>query len=141
MPPASLRVLVGGSADTHWFLNFGSSLHESLRQIMAQQHVRLEDLKSVLEFGCGCGRVLRHWAGVKGPKIHGCDYNARLADWSRNNLGFANIAINQAAPPLPYEDASFDFIYAISVFTHLSADLQVPWFQELSRVTMPGGMY
>jgi len=33
----------------------------------------------------------------------------------------------------------FDFIYAFSVFTHLSESGQVAWLAELSRILRPGG--
>jgi predicted SAM-dependent methyltransferase len=33
----------------------------------------------------------------------------------------------------------FDFIYAISVFTHLGEQLGLSWIQELKRILKPGG--
>jgi SAM-dependent methyltransferase len=47
--------------------------------------------------------------------------------------------VNSLAARLDYPDAVFDFIYAISVFTHLTEDLQAPWRDELYRVLKPGG--
>ena len=99
----------------------------------------MENLSSVLEFGCGSGRVLRHWHGVQGPRIFGTDYSERLAAWCRANLPFASVSTNGARPPLPYEAGLFDLVYSISVFTHLSEELQVLWMKELSRVVRPGG--
>jgi SAM-dependent methyltransferase len=43
-------------------------------------------------------------------------------------------------PPLPYENASFDYIYSISVFTHFDKTSFVCWGEELSRVLRPGGL-
>jgi SAM-dependent methyltransferase len=40
---------------------------------------------------------------------------------------------------LPYEAGKFDLVYALSVFTHLPAELQRPWMEELLRVTSHGG--
>ena len=37
------------------------------------------------------------------------------------------------------EDASVDFIYARSVFTHLPAALTLDWMKELGRVLRKGG--
>lgn len=85
-----------------------------------------------------CGRVLRYWASVPG-EVHGCDYNARLVDWCRQALPFARLQVNGLTPPLPYADTTFDLVYALSVFTHLSADLQLPWVRELRRIIRPGG--
>jgi SAM-dependent methyltransferase len=43
-------------------------------------------------------------------------------------------------PPLPYPDGAFDFVYAFSVFTHLSVELADRWMAELRRVVKPGGL-
>jgi SAM-dependent methyltransferase len=49
------------------------------------------------------------------------------------------VSVNEIAPPLPYPDSSFDFVYAISVFTHLPENLQDAWMQDCRRVLKPGG--
>jgi ubiquinone/menaquinone biosynthesis C-methylase UbiE len=94
----------------------------------------------VLDFGCGCGRVMRRWAGITGPSFHGSDYNPNLIDWCRANLPFAHFEVNGLAPPLPYEDDQFELVYALSVFTHLTEPLQHDWMAELRRVIRPGGL-
>ena len=43
------------------------------------------------------------------------------------------------APPLPFEDATFDVVWSIAVFTHLT-DQWAPWLLELRRVMRPGGI-
>jgi SAM-dependent methyltransferase len=133
-------VLVAGTADVPWFLEFGREMFGLIADCSARHAVPVDRLGAVLEFGCGSGRVLRHWHGVHGPAIHGTDYNRRLAAWCRSALPFAAIGDNDAAPPLPYADATFDLIYAISVFTHLKAAMQRPWLDELHRVLAPGGL-
>ena len=40
---------------------------------------------------------------------------------------------------MEYADATFDFVFGISVFTHLPEELQLEWLAELHRVTQPGG--
>jgi SAM-dependent methyltransferase len=40
--------------------------------------------------------------------------------------------------PTSYDDHSFDFIYGISVFTHLPEDMQLEWLAELARIAKPG---
>ena len=54
-------------------------------------------------------------------------------------LPFVQISQNELSPPLGYPDQKFDFVYAISVFTHPSAELQTAWLRELRRILKPGG--
>jgi SAM-dependent methyltransferase len=42
-------------------------------------------------------------------------------------------------PPLSLESASFDLIWALSVFTHLT-DASLAWLAELHRLLKPGGL-
>jgi SAM-dependent methyltransferase len=71
--------------------------------------------------------------------LFGVDYNPRLVDWCRANLPFAEFAVNKPASPLNFAEGTFDFIYAISVFTHLTEEKQSYWMGELTRVLKPGG--
>jgi SAM-dependent methyltransferase len=140
LPPAELRALVSGTAEPGWFLAFGRAMFDTIVSAAARHGVPVPRMRRVLEFGCGSGRVLRHWQHVRGPEIHGTDYNPALADWCDAHLPFATIGRNQLDPPLPYADASFDLVYAISVFTHLKESLQHAWMAELRRVLVPGGL-
>jgi SAM-dependent methyltransferase len=137
LPPAHLRVLVAGTAETRWFLQFGHAMFDALQTMLARHHIILGSMDDVLEFGCGCGRVLRHWApdrSIASPRLHGCDYNPRLVEWCRTHLPFATIQQNAASPPLPFDSERFSLVYAVSVFTHMSSDLQQQWMNELHRV-------
>ncbi|HHC23785.1 MAG TPA: class I SAM-dependent methyltransferase [Desulfobacterales bacterium] len=44
-----------------------------------------------------------------------------------------------AAPP--FRDHFFDFVYAMSVFTHLTEEAEKLWIRELSRIIRPGGCF
>lgn len=136
LPSPYLVYLVTGQFNVHAFYNNGLLGIDSITKILTENGIDPSDLGSVLDFGCGCGRVLRHW---RGTQIYGTDYNEKLVSWCREALPFAVVATNGSHPPLLYENATFDFVYAISVFTHLSRNLQVPWFEELARVIRPGG--
>jgi SAM-dependent methyltransferase len=72
-------------------------------------------------------------------ELHGCDTNPLAVEWCDENLPFGQFTVNDLTPPLPYPNASFDLIYGLSVFTHLPAELQLPWMAELRRVLKPDG--
>jgi SAM-dependent methyltransferase len=42
-------------------------------------------------------------------------------------------------PPLAFEDASFDLIYAFSVFSHLNEETGISWINDFARLVRPGG--
>jgi hypothetical protein len=41
---------------------------------------------------------------------------------------------------MPFEKHTFDAVYGISIFTHLSEPLHYRWFSELVRITRQGGV-
>ena len=110
-----------------------------IREFLGRAGVDMSGVDALLDFGCGCGRVVRHWAGLPG-EVRGSDYNPNLVRWCADNLPFAQFDVNEGEPPLPYADDSFDFLYSISIFTHLDEPLQRPWMDELVRVVRPGGL-
>lgn len=141
VPPARLRLLVDGrSGDAGRFLAIGSRMAAAIRGAVSAAGSRPEEMSAILDFGCGCGRVARHWAGLRGPEIHGCDYNSELVGWCRDHLPFMQADINALTPPAPYVAGSFDLIYALSVFSHLDEALQHAWISEFQRLLRPGGL-
>jgi len=134
LPPRRLMVRVAGTADGDWFVRGGRAAYDAI-----VSHVRLDEVESVLDFGCGCGRVIRWWDAFPGT-VAGSDLDEQAIEWCRRNLPFARFEVNGLAPPVAFADASFDLVYALSVFTHLTAELQLTWRDELRRVLRPGGL-
>ncbi|HET8528870.1 MAG TPA: class I SAM-dependent methyltransferase [Gaiellaceae bacterium] len=132
LPPRRLMVRVAGTADPDWFLRGGRAGFDAIAA-----HVDLAQTRAVLDFGCGCGRVTRWFRDFDG-ELAGSDVSAEAIDWCRDNLP-GRYETNDLAPPFGFGDESFDLVYALSVFTHLTADLQLAWRDELRRVLKPGG--
>jgi SAM-dependent methyltransferase len=140
LPPPRLRMKVdGSSSDADRFLRIAGWDWETLSGVLADAGVEVESLGSVLDFGCGCGRVARQWRGVDGVELHGCDIDPELVEWCNENLGFMTADLTSLEPPTAYLDHQFDFIYAFSVFTHFPEPLQGAWMAELRRLLKPGG--
>jgi SAM-dependent methyltransferase len=140
VPPRSLIVRVAGTPDTAWFLRGGRLAAGSIRAALWRQGMRIEELGAVLDFGCGCGRVTRNWLGLRDTDVFGTDMNEQAIEWCRHNLPFATFEPNGLAPPLVFDTARFDLVYALSVFTHLPEELQFLWMRELERVLRSGGL-
>lgn len=97
--------------------------------------------RRVLDFGCGAGRVLRHFApeATEG-EFWGCDIDGPSVDWMAEHLS-PPFHVFQCAetPGLPHEDGHLDLIYAISVYTHLT-DHWAGWLLEHHRVLADDGL-
>jgi SAM-dependent methyltransferase len=123
--------MVAGVPEADWFLESGRAAAKSIRDAVP---VPLESLGSLLDFGCGCGRVVRWWSELPG-EVHGSDANRTLVRWCRENLPFGTYGVNGPEPPLGYAADSFDLVYALSVLTHLPVETQERWLDELARVS------
>lgn len=97
--------------------------------------------KRILDFGCGAGRTLRHFSGeATEAEFWGCDIDETSIAWMEEELSPPfHVFKNGVEPPLEQADATFDLIWAISVFTHLTSSWS-RWLLELRRVLKPDGL-
>ncbi|WP_237712368.1 class I SAM-dependent methyltransferase [Pedosphaera parvula] len=97
--------------------------------------------KNILDFGCGCGRFMIPMSYRIAPKkISGTDIDEEAIRWLKENYtSFNDLDANGFMPPTKYADGTFDFVFGISIFTHLPEDMQHAWLKELSRIIQPGG--
>lgn len=142
LPDEHRRFRVIGNKDPVGFLSSGCT--DAHRIVSAYENATgksWHDAHAVLDWGVGCGRVARHLAPDLGTRFFGCDIDADNVAWCRANLlGGGGYQPSLLEPPLPYADNSFDVIYGVSVFTHLRANWELRWLEELHRVLRPGGV-
>jgi SAM-dependent methyltransferase len=141
MPRMWARVRVAGSPDPDWFFASGSLAAGSIRRAVADAGRDMAQMERILDFGCGCGRVLRHWKDLTAVHVCGSDFQVPLLRECQRILPFVRLAANGAEPPLPFADASFDLIYCLSVFTHFDERQEPLWRDEIRRVLKPGGLW
>jgi SAM-dependent methyltransferase len=145
-PPAKLISRVHGTPDASGFENVGKKVALDIYSAV-NAHLELKAPLRILDFGCGCGRVLSYMKEIAPHAIfHASDIDEEAIDWCRGNYrgevqsGRFIFTVNRDLPPLPFDRGYFDFVYGISVFTHLPEDLQLEWLGELNRITRPGGL-
>jgi SAM-dependent methyltransferase len=140
LPSEDLRYRVHGSRDVEGFLAVGRRCADDLQAALHGIGRELPNFNRILDFGVGCGRTLR-WLLPRAPqaRFFGTDVDAEAVAWCRAHLASTTFTTNDPLPPLRYPNASFDLIYAISVFTHLDEPYQFQWLGELRRLTRPGG--
>lgn len=95
---------------------------------------------TLLDFGCSSGRALRPFAALR-PDLDclGCDPNGDAIAWAQRTLTVGRWFQSPLRPPLPLEDGAVDIAYAISIWSHFSADAALAWLAEMHRVIRPGG--
>lgn len=104
-------------------------------------HLR-EDM-TLLDVGCGPGTVTTDLAlHLPAGHVVGVDASATVLDSAREHAAsrdVTNIDFQQAnAYELPFEDASFDVVYAHQLLQHLSDPIAA--LREMKRVARPGGL-
>jgi ubiquinone/menaquinone biosynthesis C-methylase UbiE len=97
------------------------------------------DGKEVLEIGCGTGVHARLLAEA-GANLSAVDLTPTAVDLTRKRLELHGLSadVREAdAEHLPYEDASFDFVWSWGVIHHSESTENV--VREIARVLRPGG--
>jgi SAM-dependent methyltransferase len=151
-PPKHLRVRVGPFSDAGLFQRSGDQ--------MAAEIIDLCEIRpdaSVLEVGCGCGRLSRAFGEYLNPlgSYDGLDVSADMIAWCQRHLRLPNSrftwvdvhspdqnpggSIKGAALSFPYEDCKFDAAIVSSVFTHMMPDEIERYVSEIVRVLKPAG--
>lgn len=140
MPPQEMRVRVTASADPAYFVSLGLvTLAEMLPLAMKPGHSGATRWSTILDFGCGPGRLTQWLAFNPSWIVYGCDIDAEAIAWATENIPAAAFKRVQPEPKLPYGDGMFDLIIASDVFSHIPGKLIEPWLAELHRVLAVGG--
>lgn len=118
----------------------GYTHHRMLAQIAEHYGVDLAGA-SVLDWGCGHGRMIRHFAQQGTVKESwGVDIDRENVAWLSENFPGVKAATVPLLPPTDLPSQHFDLVYGISVMTHLTREVQEKWLDELKRITKPGGL-
>jgi SAM-dependent methyltransferase len=144
-----------------WFVG-GEADYRRVNQEFLGYFVDLGSLSPdhrVLDIGCGVGIMassLAHFLSPQGSYA-GFDIVRVGITWARKNISsrFPNFSfvhadifnkhynpqgkLSSASFRFPYEDATFDFVFLKSVFTHLLPDSIQNYLQEIRRVLKPTG--
>jgi SAM-dependent methyltransferase len=137
MPPSDLMYDAYGHASWRNYVETGRS-DSTVFAGLIRAHA--PNAKSVLEWGCGPARILRHMPdALPGVACFGSDPNRRSLSWVRG-AGLGLTVIDQDDWPPLKTLRSFDVIYGVSVLTHLNRAQQSAWLAELWRLLNQGGV-
>jgi SAM-dependent methyltransferase len=143
-PPQRLMYRVTGNTDGNLVKVAGLRCTSNFLDAI-YRYRDLSSVRSLLDWGCGCGRVTVHLIDLlskyEGLQVEGCDIDGEAIDWCKENLPRGRFRHIGPFPPLPWSDASFDVVVSCSVFTHLSEEVQQLWLGEMRRIISPGGLF
>lgn len=129
---------VAGGTDPLKFDMQGRTNSERLQSVF-ERHARMPMAEaSVLDWGVGAGRVARYMAPNAGT-FFGVDVDADNLAWCQGHLKGSYLHID-TDPPVPLADGQLDFIYGISVLTHLTREYERVWLSELRRLVSSRGV-
>jgi 2-polyprenyl-3-methyl-5-hydroxy-6-metoxy-1,4-benzoquinol methylase len=107
----------------------------------AQERYGRRPLRTILDFGCGWGRVTRLFTReVESQQLWGIDCMSSAIDICRSTNTHSRFELTDPLPPTTLAPEAFDLIYAYSVFSHLSEAAHLAWLEEFRRVLKPGGL-
>lgn len=139
--PIPPKYLWEGYAETiDGYLNTGYEHVNRMKEILFMDRFQFEHGCKVLEFGCAAARMLRWLSNFAiNGEFWGVDISAEHIIWCQQNLSPPfHFFTTTTQPHLPFSDGYFDFIYAGSVFSHIS-ELSDFWFLELRRILKKEG--
>src|SRR5262245_41480128 len=148
-PPRRLRLSISPA----WF-DFRSTGRDQLEFFVELAGLLPSD--RVLDVACGVGRIalpLKSFLNNQGT-YEGFDTQVSAIDVCKRrisnldslfNFTFANVktdyqnpsGVNAASYSFKYKDGEFDFIYAGSIFTHLTKEEAANYLKEIKRVAKP----
>ncbi len=97
---------------------------------------------TVLEIGCGTGRILKHIA-PHCKEIHGLDVSKKMLTFASQYLNeFSNVHLHctKGYDLKLFPNNSFDVVFAFYVLQHIVREHAVYYLTEMARVVKPGGI-
>jgi SAM-dependent methyltransferase len=138
LPDEARRVRVAGNPSGEVFRLEGFTTLMKIERALAPLGKSLRDVRSILDWGCGCGRVARYLPCFSSAAVTGVDIDADNVEWCREHLSFGDFHRVPLRPPTALPGSAFDLVIGISVCTHLREPDQLAWLGELERVAAPG---
>jgi SAM-dependent methyltransferase len=118
----------------------------------------LKQTDRVLDIGCATGKIalpLTNYLSKEGSYV-GFDLKRKQIDWAKNNITtkfpnfefykvnvinpiYSDVGENAKDFVFPYEDSTFDFVFLVSIFTHMLPEDVENYLSEIQRVLKVGG--
>lgn len=141
LPEPDLQLRWNGASGLD-LLTQGKVFYRRVRAALARHGATTLGRATVLDFGCGWGRLTRFFIrDLPAGSLFGCDSVQSILDFCRRSGLPAEFALCDPRPArLPFE-RKFDLVLAFSVFTHLSEPAQDACLRAIHEALAPGGLF
>lgn len=139
VPPGWLIQAFTGAPDTIDHIENGKRSADYYVELYNRLCGDFDDVERVLDFGCGCGRVLSRMPSGGNARYFGVDLREDGVQWLRETMPEGKFVTGAAMPPVDLGAEEFDLIYAVSVLTHLTQEQERAWLDEWHRLLKVGG--
>jgi len=121
------------------YVERGRNVISLIEEALAAAGKKIEDVERWLDFGCGYGRVLRFLLERVPPeRVSASDVIAEGVGFCRSEFGVT--ALRSRPELASVQLGSFDFVYAISVITHLDERNSVDFLRLVGDSLTEGGI-
>lgn len=139
----SMERVSGKGVNPDMFVALGMTTSRKLADLFeAYAGKPLNKAKAVLDWGAGAGRLAKPMMSLLAPDVpFTCvDVDGENVARSAKLLPKAKWMEVPFYPPTDLPENTFEFVYGISVFTHLTEVAQDLWLKELNRITVKGAI-
>jgi SAM-dependent methyltransferase len=122
-------------------LREGYNFYRYVKRYCGALGVPLNTDTTVLDFGCGWGRVSRFFfKDLDTKRFYGVDVDPEMIAFCASAMTCGSYSTVAPVPPTTFLDSSLDVIFAYSVFSHLAEPVALKWIQEFARILKPSGI-
>jgi 2-polyprenyl-3-methyl-5-hydroxy-6-metoxy-1,4-benzoquinol methylase len=140
MPEVDRIQRVNGTLDVSAFNRVGYSNYKIIADISRRLFHGRRDRISLLDWGCGCGGLARHFLLDDDFDYLGCDIDHDNLSWCSQNLrADAFIPLSLDPPQTSPFHRQFDVIFGISVISHQRPPVIKQWLNWLASQLAPDG--
>jgi ubiquinone/menaquinone biosynthesis C-methylase UbiE len=126
----------GRAYDAWYETGLGAAAHQIELCLVAELAVPAPGERA-LDVGCGTG-IYTAWLAAQGLDVTGLDRDPSMLAVARAKVPGARFLEGDVAA-LPFADASFDLVLAVTLFCFLNGEQRQAAARELLRVVRPGG--
>jgi SAM-dependent methyltransferase len=122
-----------------YYFEDGARSAARFTELLHKYCAQLERKPQVLEFASGYGCVTRHLARDHNIELESCDIHVEAVDFLRRIIGVHALP-SEASPEAVSFPHQYDFVFALSFFSHMPIATWTRWLVRLIQSVRPGGV-